>query len=98
AYRHARILADAGHDARTLFLDPNDKPAVAVPYAFLPTSPVMRGLGKLPVIGDRLHNRRLAAMPIIDSAAPGLPVNHVLLDGRVERRALTTKHILAAPE
>src|SRR4029079_11371291 len=58
----------------------------------------MRGLGKLPVIGDRLHNRRLAAMPIIDSAAPGLPVNHVLLDGRVERRTLTRNDILVLPE
>ena len=98
AYRHVRILADAGHDARILFLDPNDKPAVAVPYAFLPGNPFKRGLGKLPVVGDRLHNRRKTAMPIIDSAAPGLPVNHVLLDGSVERRTLTMNDILVLPE
>jgi glycosyltransferase involved in cell wall biosynthesis len=98
AYRHVRILADAGHDARVLFLDPNDKPAVAVPYAFLPTNPLKRKLGKLPMVGDRLHNRKMVAMPIIDSAAPGQPVNHVLLDGRVERRTLTLNDILVLPE
>ena len=36
AYRHVRILADAGHDARLLFLDPEDKPALEAPYAIGP--------------------------------------------------------------
>jgi len=98
AYRHVRILADAGHDARLLFLDPDDEPALAAPYAYLPVSFLRRTIAKVPVVGERLHNRRMVAMPIVQAPSPGYPVHYVRADGIVERRALTAKDILVLPE
>jgi hypothetical protein len=98
AYRHVRILADAGHDARLLFLDASDRPAVPVPYAYVPTGSFKRTLGKLPVVGSRLHNRIAVAMPLLKNPQPGHPVHYVRDDGGVETRALTSDDILVLPE
>jgi len=98
AYRHVRFLAEAGHDARILFLDPKDRPSQPVPFAYLPGSALRRAIGRLPVLGHRLHNRRIMALPVIANAQPGLRINHVLPGGGIEKRTLQMTDVVVLPE
>lgn len=100
-YRHVNILYEGGYDARILFLYPEDEPPQevhTVPYAHLSGHDLARRLGKVPLLGERIYNRWLAARPLIQNPQVGLEIAEIRPDGSSRTRQLTRQDILVLPE